>query len=188
MRTTLKTQFSAGESLAWEKTYSDYDASDGWVLTYYFRGTGTGFDIEATASGSKFVIVVPSTATETMVAGQYSYQGFVEKGTERIQVDSGTVQVFPSLVGSDVSATFDGRSEVKKILDAIDATIAGKATSDQLEYTIGNRQLRRYEFKDLILLRDKYQNLYNQEVRRENSTKGGKFFGKIKMGFTKPKC
>lgn len=187
MRASVPSQFTSGESLAWEKSYSDYPADDGWTLTYYFRGAGKGFDVTATADGKKFEITVEASDTAEMTAGSYSYQAFVTDGTENIEVDEGKISVLPSLSGISVNDTHDGRSEFQIILDAIDATLKGKATKDQLSYSIGDRELRRYDITDLLKLRDKYQQLVNQEILSEKRKKGLGLSTKYYTRFNRPR-
>ena len=41
----------AGDTIEWTKSIDDYKASDGWTLSYSFRGTGGTIDITSTADG-----------------------------------------------------------------------------------------------------------------------------------------
>lgn len=172
MRESVPSDFAIGESLSWKKTYSDYPADDGWTLNYYFRGVGEGFDVEADAEGSSFIVTVPKTLTENMSVGRYSFQAFVAKGDEVIEVDAGEVSVFPSLSALTPSTSYDGRSQNEKILEAIDAALEGKATKDQLDYSIGDRQLRRYDINEMLKMRQTFQKLVNEEKLRERRKKG----------------
>lgn len=185
MRETVKKEFVKGESFEWEKSFDPYPASDGWTLSYYFRGIGAGMQIDGAADDDAFLLTATASQTTNLSAGVYYYQGFVSKDDEKILVDSGEVKVLPSLV--DENANYDGRSQVKITLDAIDAMIAGKASLDQQEYTIGNRQLKRYSMADLIALRDKYAALYAAEVRAENRKKGKGIFKNSYVRFQKPR-
>jgi hypothetical protein len=187
MRNTVPTILTPGESLTWEKSFADYPASDGWELVYYFRGAGAGFDVAATADGDTFELAVAAEDTEELIAGRYYYQAFVELETERLLVDEGEIMVRASLSEIQSADTFDGRSQVKIILDAVDALIAGKATLDQQEYSIGTRQLKRYPLPDLIALRDKYAKLYAAELRAERLKNGGSLIRNHKVRFRNPK-
>lgn len=182
MSENVPNSFTAGESFSWTKEFSLYPAS-GWNLTYYFRGVGPGFDVEATANGTKFDLAALASQTTSCTAGTYSFQAFVTKDDEKILVDSGTIRVHPNLATMAAEDTFDGRSKAQKILDAIDAMVEGKATLDQQSYVIGNRQLARIPIPDLILLRDKYQRIVNQEKRLEKQKKGGSYLKTIKAAF-----
>jgi hypothetical protein len=116
----------------------------------------------------------------------YQWQAWVEKGSEKHLVDSGQTKCKAALGPVNASAVFDGRSEIKKILDAIDAAIKKKATADQLEYVIGSRQLRRYSMTELIALRTQYAKLYSQELRAEKLKQGAPFFKNINVRFVEP--
>ena len=41
----------AGDTIEWTKSIDDYKASDGWTLSYSFRGTGGTIDITNSAEG-----------------------------------------------------------------------------------------------------------------------------------------
>lgn len=186
MRTFVPKELTVGESLEWKKSFSDYPASE-WTLVYYFRGAGKGFDAAATADGDKFEIAVAKTVTAEMSAGNYYFQAFVTKNDEKIEVDAGEVTVKASIGSLAVATTLDDRSAVKRTLDAIVALLEGKATLDQQEYTIGDRQLKRYSIPDLLELRKTYARLYEQEKRAERKRAGGGVFKHYKVRFRSPR-
>ena len=41
----------ASDTIEWTKSIDDYKASDGWTLSYSFRGTGGTIDITSSAEG-----------------------------------------------------------------------------------------------------------------------------------------
>ncbi len=176
MKNTEPKSFIQGESLVWSRSFDDYKIADGWTLTYYFRGAGKGFDAVV---GVDDVSVVASNLTAQCAVGNYSWQLFAEKGSEKILLDSGTVEVRAGLFNTSADQMHDGRSENKKILDAIRAMIAKKATLDQQEYAIGNRQLKRIPVTELIMLEQKYTQKVVKELQAERLRKGGKFFKQI---------
>lgn len=182
--TTEPTSFAAGETLKWRKSLANYLASAGWALSYKFRGAGAGFDVTAVAVGDDFEITVLAEQTSALVGGQCWWEAWVTKAGETYRVEAGQATVSPAL--PDKGLAYDGRSQVKRILDAIDALIAGKATLDQQEYQIGDRQLRRIPIADLILLRKTYAQLYNQEQQAARLVKGGPFFKTVLTRFTTP--
>lgn len=180
------TEITIGETLTWTKSLSDYLPADGWTLTYYFRGAGKGFNAEATEETGAFLINVAATVTAEMSAGVYSWQAFVSKDDEKFLVDSGEVTAKAGFLVVDPTMTVDNRSEIKKTLDAIDAAIKGKATKDQMEYAIGNRQLKRYSISELIEARTLYAKLYSQERRTEKLKQGAPFAKTIRVRFKNP--
>lgn len=185
MRTSIKPEFVQGESLSWEKSFTDHKPADGWSLEYVFRGSGAGFDLTATDGGAgKFVLSASSDQTTQLAPGTVYFQAFVRRGSERILVDSGSASV---IAGLAAQTNVDGRTQIKRTLDAIDALIEGKASLDQLEYTIGDRQLRRYSMTELIVLREKYAQLYARELRAARIKRGGTFLKNYHIRFNQPK-
>jgi hypothetical protein len=179
-------QITPGETVEWTKTFADF-TPDEWTVTYYFRGAGTGFDVAGTANpldALGYAFTIPSTTTDDASAGRYYFQAWADDGAgEKHLVDQGETELLPSLVDLAVETNYDGRSQAKKILDAIDAMMIGKATTDQQEYMIGaagaQRMLRRIEPTQLLELRKYYASL----VAAENRSRRGRSFRTIKIQF-----
>jgi hypothetical protein len=178
-------EIAIGETLEWTKDLEDYPASL-WTLTYYFRGAGPGFDAVATADGDAHAITVPASTTANLVAGAYYWQAWAVSGSEKHMVDSGQATVKQGFNTVTTSTTVDRRSKVKKILDAIDDLIAGRAVKDVQQYMIGNRQLMHIPAEQLLSWRRYYAQLYANEQRRAKAKKGRPFFSNINVEFTKP--
>jgi hypothetical protein len=178
-------EITIGETLQWTKDLEDHPASD-WALTYYFRGAGTGFDATATADGDTHSISVPATATANLVSGVYYWQAWVVHGSEKHQVDSGQATVKQGFLTVTTATIVDQRSKAKKILDAIDDLIAGRAVKDVQQYMIGNRQLMHIPAEQLLSWRKHYAELYAKEQRRARAKKGHPFFSSINVRFDKP--
>lgn len=132
-------QISAGDTVKWENTFSGYPASAGWAVVYSLRNSTQQIDITATANGDAFSVSVPSTTTESWVAGDYVWSAFASKSGERYTVGSGRIKIRPNL---GVSSPVDARTYNEKMLDAIRASLQGTATSQVQEYTIGNRSIK----------------------------------------------
>jgi len=162
-------EFTIGETLAWSKSFANYSAADGWLLTYYFRGPST-FDVVATANGTEFDVDVAATVTAAKQAGLYFWQAWLSKGTDKVRVATGRTNAVAGL--PTATAGFDGRSDAEKLLAAIDALLEGKATVDQQEYTIGaggsQQQLRKIPIPDLLELRKHYAAIVAGERRKRN--------------------
>ena len=153
-------EIRAGDPWAWRREdLADYPATL-WTLAYWFKNQNGGFQLSAAADGVYYAIDESSDDTEGLVAGSYSWQARVTNiadNTIRHVVDSGTLQVLPNLFVGAAADPLDGRTHAQKVLDAIEATIEGRATLDQLEYTIGNRSLKRMTVDDLLKLRAQYR-------------------------------
>lgn len=135
----------------------DYPASDGWVVTVVARGPGP-YNIVGLANGDDHAVLMPT----DMPAGDYWYQVFAEKDALKFMPLEGRFTVQPSL--SDQGADYDGRSKAKQALDAINAVLEKKATTDQKKYKINNRELERMSVGELQKLRS----FFVMKVRREN--------------------
>lgn len=149
-------------------TLTAYPADDGWVLNAYLRGTGV-IDIPSTASGKQHVFNVPATTTANWVAGNYGYSIRATNAVsgEVYEVESGTLNIAGNI---ETATNSDYRSHAQKVLDAIEATIEGRASLDQERYRINNRELYRTPMADLLKLRAQYRN----EVRHEKAKACGK--------------
>lgn len=168
------TSIRAGDSPSWSKSLADtYPPSGGWALTYTLvLQSDASKRLQVTASDSNNIFLTQITAVQSaaLTPGTYSLFGHVSKGVERYQIFAGTVEVLPNLAAV---LTGDLRSNVKRTLDAIEAVIERRATSDQQAVTINGRSLTRIPLAELILLRDKYKTDYKNELIAEQIARTG---------------
>ena len=158
--------FVAGEAVSW-RCYEDlYRANNGWVLTYNFRSTvaDSAIDVVSVADNEHHVVTLSSETTKDYKAGTYSWQCTAKKDIDLHIVRNSTLVIKPNLSALTV---FDGRSHVKKILDALEATLVGKASLDQLSYSISGRSLLRLSPSELLKWRDVYRAEYTRELQQE---------------------
>ena len=157
-------QFTAGDTVKWTKLLPDYPASAGWTLTYYAIQKNHKFSAVATASGDGYSFNIPAATSANFVVGHYFWELQVTKAGERFTVERGTLDVLTDIAAQN---NYDGRSHARKTLEAIEAVIEGRASTDQEEYTIGNRSLKRTAIADLIVLADKYRAMVKAEDNAE---------------------
>lgn len=167
--TSELTEARAGDLWAWrrEDLSSDYPAS-AWTLTYRFKNAAGGFEVVAVADGDYFEATVAAATTAAIAAGVYAWQARVSSGTSYYTVDSGEFKVLPNLFAGSAGTASDQRTHARKVLEAIEAVLEGRATTDQEEYTIGNRSLKRIAITDLLVFRDRYR----MAVAREDQANG----------------
>lgn len=159
----------AGDSLSWTESAGEYPAPV-WTMHYVLRGTSV-LDIDSVADGIDHKFTVSATVTANLQPGFYTWQAFVSNGTgERYTIATGTVTVRANLAAQ--TAGFDGRSHVQKVLDAIEATMEGRATKSQESMQINNRQIQYLKPEELI----KWRSFYKSEVAREKTA------GKVAQG------
>lgn len=77
----------------------------------------------------------------------------------------------------------DEQSHVKKVLDALEAVIEGKASKDQLSYSIQGRSLSRMSWTEILMVYDKYKALYFREKQAARIKKGLKTGSNIQVRF-----
>ncbi len=132
--TTEPLSFHAGDTVKWKKSHDDYPATS-WTLKYFFVILTDQKIITASPDGTDFLITITAVASAGYVVGRYSYQARVENvGGDKTTVGEGTIKVKPNLEAASSGA--DYRSHVKAVLDALEATILGKASSDQLSFSM----------------------------------------------------
>lgn len=155
------TSVIAGDTVKWTKSLPDYPASDGWSLAYTFINAAGKFPVAASADGDDFTVSVPPVTTTDWIPGDYDWRAQVSKAGEVYTVATGRTTVKPSFS----AATLDGRSSARKMLDAIEAVLENRASSEVAEYQINGRQLKYTSIPDLLKLRDRLR----AEVRREEN-------------------
>jgi hypothetical protein len=145
----------AGDTWQWKRSLTDYPAGT-WTLKYRFKNAAGGFEVVAAADGTDHSVTVTAATTTGYAAAKYSWIAWVEAGAEKYTIDQGTLQVLPDLRTGTATAAQDTRSHARKVLDALEALIEGKATRDQMAYTINGRSLTRLAPEELLKWRSQY--------------------------------
>ena len=181
--TVEPSRIRAGTTAQWIRALADYEYSDGWRLSYALRGPAQyNLTCAATATDSHLA-TIPSTAA-TLVAGDYVWQSTAASGTLRYLVAEGRVTVDTDLAAlSPLTVDYDGRTDARKTLDAIEATITGVASAAQQSFTVGDRTLSKYSVADLLLLRDRYRTMVDREEAAERVANGLGASNRIRIRF-----
>ena len=152
----------AGDSLSWAEPAGEYPTPT-WTMHYAVRGA-SALDLTSTPSGSEHGFLATAAQTSALTPGQNSWQSFVTNlAGERYTISTGTLTVRPNLPAQFTG--FDGRSHAQKVLDAIEATMEGRATKAQAVLQINNRQIQYLKPEELI----KWRSFYKAEVAREKT-------------------
>ncbi len=123
------------------------------------------------ADGDGFVVTIPAGTSALYDPGFYKWQAYTTKSGERHQVGSGTIEIKPNYASQ--SAGYDGRSIVKKTLDALEAMMLGKASKDQMSLQVPNgRRVDRLQPEQLLVWRDKLKIEYEAELKAERINQG----------------
>jgi hypothetical protein len=158
---TFPKTLRAGDSYVIELDYHSLSATLS-ELKLVLRGTGPALDKIATISDGKYVFSLGSNETTQLTPGTYWYQLIATDthGNTETVADS-TVKIAPNL--SNITGQYDGRSQAQRILDAIDATLENRATSDQQQYSILGRSITKIPLADLLQLRSHYAGMVSRE-------------------------
>ena len=176
--TVVPKTITAGDSIDWLITLDDYPASDSWVLTYYLVNSSAQITLAAIASGDDHAITKTAAGTAAYSPGDYAYQGYVAKGTDRWLVESGLITVLPNFATQTTG--YDARNEFRIIADAIIAVQQSKATKDQLAYSVAGRSISRMSPAELTQW---YEWADRKASRLEAIAKGRNNSGIIKVTF-----
>jgi predicted metalloendopeptidase len=177
---TVPAEIVAGMSYEWEMTLV-HPPADGFTAKMKIAGASTILTITATPTDddASYSFRIAPADTTAWPTGEYFYQIWTEDGTDKWPEVEARL-----LVNSLISAAgHDARSVAKKIVDAIDALVLGRATSDQQSYVIGNRELVRLKFEELTPVRRYYAAIVDAEVREARRKAGKSLWPSIKLKF-----
>lgn len=169
--TTEPAAITTGDTISWQIALPDYPASGGWTLKYTLVGSAGAITIASAASGADHLISITAATSTTWIAGRYQLQKYVEKGSgttlERITLGSASIEIIKGLAGTTTAS--DTRSQSRRILDAINAAIEGRAPRADLEYEISTgsstRKIKSMTVDQLL----KAQQAYTLIVWREQN-------------------
>ena len=126
---------------------------------------GTQIQFSGTADNGDHLINVDEATTASYATGTYNYIGRVTDGVDVFRARRGQIEIRADFAAA--SSGSDARTHVKKVLDALEAMIEGKATKDQLSYSIQGRSLSRLSPADVIQFHNHYKSLYQAELAAE---------------------
>lgn len=164
--------FSVGERVQWKRTLADFPISEGWTLKYYLRGNFAHEPITLTATTSGTDYLIDIATDEITTDGVYYWQSFVEMTGYRMPVSSGRFVVTPDLSAIPANQPYDGRTHARKCLEAIQAVLAGRCTTDISRYVLQavGRSVDKMSVDDLLKLEARFQT----EVDAEEGANRGK--------------
>ena len=159
-----------GLNAEWVIDSSAYPAADGWTVEYALINATEQHSFTSSTVDGEHKVALDAATTGSYGAGEYFYQAVAKKGTDAYPLETGHIVIKPNF--KELTAGFDARPHCKKVLDAIEATLEGKASKDQARYIIGSRRLDRYTFEELLVLRDRYKAEWVRYQRAEKLKQG----------------
>jgi len=152
----IPSSFVVGDTLIIEISDPIYPAPGNSLSLVLLSPTGKG-SFSSVASGANHLLTID---TSTLAAGRWDYQlkviGTGFQYTKQVGHITGQAN-FADLT------THDGRSHVKKVLDALEAAIEGRASNTQLKRDIDGVAIEYMSHEQLLSMRDKYRLKYLKE-------------------------
>ena len=163
---TFPAEIRAGDLIQWrlaatQDKFGNSISSPDWSVIYYLRTNSgpLGATVNSSAFNDGFQFSIASNVSATFVKGDWYYQAVANKsGAEKQTIATGAFKVLPSLEYSGTANNFDGRSQVEKDLETIQAAIRNIVSGGVVqEYKIGTRSAKKYELSELIMLESRYK-------------------------------
>jgi hypothetical protein len=171
----------AGDTVTWRDDATTdslgnvISSAGGWSLTTFLRSSTAGAGTSAAASsyGSGWETTISATTTAGLTAGVYYWQAKASKAADVHTIGTGSLQVLAALAYSGTPGAFDGRSQARQDLDAVQAAIrsiiSGGATK---RYQIGSRSLEKFSLAELIELENRLKAQVAKEEAAERMANG----------------
>ena len=139
-----------GITYKWSVSLNDYPSSS-WTLVYTSISPHDKQVINASADGDDYLMTLSMADSSNFKAGRYDYQAMVTNGSERYVVEKGEI-----CIDQDFSMlnSFDGRSDLRKIVDSIDAYLLGNATKEEQKVRFNDREIWKHSRLELKQLRE----------------------------------
>lgn len=145
----------AGDTVKWsEDPIADKPAGT-WTMSLVVKHatgndalTATGV---ANASGG-WDFTLTSAQTTGLHVNTHYWQIYITSGAERYTQGQGSIQVKANIAGA--GGSYDGRTQIEQDLAAVETEIRARATGGMtIEYSIGNRSLKKESITALLSLR-----------------------------------
>ena len=127
------------------------------------------------SSDDGFYIEVPADVTKKWDVGKFKYQILNDEGIEY----SGDIEILPNFALMDENESVKSHWEV--VLEAIEATLAGKATAAQSSISVGDKSISYMSVSELMSLREFAKEKIGEENGKFVSGKGAKILHKWVM-------
>lgn len=157
----------AGSTVSWQRACPAYPPGEGYALVYTFFGREGAWNVsgeQVTGSGGTFEATIAADAWAEIPPGEYRWVARAEKGGAKYVVAEGSLVVHPDpeTLGE---AGYDGRSHARKVLEALQARIEGRAGERHLSMSIAGKSIQLMSLAELIDAKRRYE----ADVRSEEN-------------------
>lgn len=161
----------AGDSWLWTTSFPEYPVSEGWALSYAFKGPGELLTTLAmiVSDGTSHTVTIPAADTAALCSGTYQWAATMDGSGayagRRHTVRTGTLVVESNIESADPSTLV---SPDETLLAAINDVIYGRISDDVQAITIGGRAITKIPILELFAIRSRI------ERRLANVRNGGR--------------
>lgn len=182
MSLKIPASVTAGDSVSFSVRLNDYPAPDWQLRLTLFNATDV-ITLESAADDDRHAFSASAAITGAWSAGRYDWTAYVIGPEDARQtLETGSLIIHPD--PATMPAT-DGRSHARKMLDAIEAALQGKATESQLDtlrVRHGDRDWQS-DVAKLVELREIYRREVQMEDRAAAMQKGEHVGTSLKVRF-----
>lgn len=180
----------AGDTITWLRDLPDYP-SPAYTLHYSLSNAASVIKIDALAEAGKHRVMVTAVNSAKWQPGRYDWIAYVANGAgQRYVVDQGVTLIRANPAGT---VAVDTRTHARRMLDAIEAALEKRASTDQLDMVravFGQRAIERMQGGKsndpaLIVARDKYKDEVAREERAAAIMRGEKSGNRLVTRFSR---
>ena len=155
-------QVRAGDLIQWRDNstvdvFGEPISSPDWTVTYYLRTntSSEGATVSSTVYTDGWQFSIASATSAAFDVGDWYFQAVADKsGAEKQTILTGRFEVLAALSYEGTPPAYDGRSQVKKDFDLVEAAIRALLNNGVIqEYKIGNRTAKKYDLSELLVLK-----------------------------------
>lgn len=156
-----------GDQYTWSESSSDYPATS-YTGKAYINGA-SALTLTAVADGADYDFTLTSAQSAALSTGTYQLQIRAESGSTYYTLGILTIKV---LAGGVQTAGYEARNHNRIVLDALNATIEGRATQAQQSMSIGGKTIEYMSLEELITAKLKYERFVEQDEAADRVKKG----------------
>lgn len=175
MALNIPKKIQAGDTVKFTDSVEEYKATDGWSVTYSIVNGDNRYAITSTATDDDHAFIIPASISKHYLAASYKWAAQAIKDDERYTLGFGRLDILPDFGAGPT----DQRLHVEKVLQAIEATLENKATTDQQSLSINGRSISRVAPGELLAWRDKYRSELRSIINAERLAMGNSGTNKI---------
>lgn len=169
-KSRIPRKLTAGDTVTWSEVLPEYPALT-YSVSVVLIAAGAGSKVTFTAEGSEDTheFSLSSVESGALSAGRYDYQLIATGDGFRATLDRGSIEVLADLSGL---TTHDGRDWLDTAIDALEASLAGRASRVQMERTIDGVTIKELTPLEQLALLDKLHTRRRQRDLKNNKGKG----------------